>query len=393
MMTRRWGWLLAALLAGHLGNGIGMAAAKDATASQTAAPAGPRVTVSLAKRGPLVETLALTGTLVAREEVLVAPEIDGLQILQILAEEGDRVAAGQVLVRLRRDTLEALLLQNGALLAKAEAAISQARSQIVQAEAAQTQAEQALQRVTQLRQSGFSTQAQFDQLTNDAKAALARLAAAREGLELGEADQAAIQAQRKELSIRLAATEVKAPVAGVIARRSARLGATAGMAAEPLFRIVSGGEIELEGEVSDTRIHTVQPGAPAQVTALGRVVSGTVRLVSGEIDRASRLGKVRIALGADSGLKVGAFGRGVVETRRVEVITVPLPALLYSEGGTVIQVVRDKRIVTRPVRTGGSAQGRVEIVEGLAEGETFVAKAGAFLRDGDAVTPVSEAEK
>lgn len=364
------------------------ARAADASAP-VVAPRGPRVTVAEVRRGELTEKLAVTGTLIARDEILVGPEIDGLQVTEILAEEGDSVRQGQVLARLQRNTLDALVAQNDAAVARSDAAIQQTMSQIVQAEASLAQARQSLDRTTQLRKSGFASQAVFDQQTNDEKAAAARLAAARDGLQVAEADRAAILAQRRELLIRLARTEVKAPAYGLVARRTAKVGGTAAMAGEPLFRLIAAGEVELDAEVSEARIGQVSVGAPASVTAFERTATGKVRLVATEIDKVTRLGRVRIALGADSGFRVGGFARGVIETKRVTGLVAPVSALLYSDRGPFLQVVRDDKIVSQPVKTGVMADQNVEIVEGLSEGQKIVVKAGAFLRDGDAVTPVT----
>ena len=76
-----------------------------------------------------------TGSLVAREEILVGPEVEGLRVTEVLADEGMRVKKGDVLARLVADTLDAQVAQNDAALARATAAIAQARSAIVQAEA------------------------------------------------------------------------------------------------------------------------------------------------------------------------------------------------------------------------------------------------------------------
>ena len=69
----------------------------------------------------------------------------------------------------------------------------------------------------------------------------------------------------------------------------------------------------------------------------------------------------------------------------------PLTAILYGSAGTVVQVVRRARVETRRVETGLMAAGQVEIKEGLQEGDTVVARAGALLREGDPVRPVMAA--
>jgi HlyD family secretion protein len=65
-----------------------------------------------------------------------------------------------------------------------------------------------------------------------------------------------------------------------------------------------------------------------------------------------------------------------------------LSALLYGQEGSVVQVVRDERIESRIVTTGLRSEGNVEIRQGIVEGDMVVARAGAFLRDGDRVKPV-----
>ena len=110
----------------------------------------PVVTVARAVEREIVERAIVTGTLVPREEILVAAEVEGLRIVEVLAEEGDVVKQGQVLARLSRDLLEAQLAQNAASLARSEAAIAQARSTILQAEAANVEAQQGLERARAL---------------------------------------------------------------------------------------------------------------------------------------------------------------------------------------------------------------------------------------------------
>ena len=115
-----------------------------AAAAPDSAP--PAVTVTQASAGTLAETILVTGTLVAREEVLVSPQIDQLAITSIAVEEGDRVAAGQVLATLSHDALDASLAQNAAQQARADAAIAQAQNSIAEAQASRTQADAAYAR-------------------------------------------------------------------------------------------------------------------------------------------------------------------------------------------------------------------------------------------------------
>jgi len=349
----------------------------------------PVVTVVRAAEREIVERAIVTGTLVPRDEIMVAAEVEGLRIVEVLVEEGDVVKQGQVLTRLSRDLLEAQLAQNAASLARSEAGIAQARSTILQAEAANVEAQQGLERARALQRSGNTTEAVLEQRTALARGAEGRLAASRDGLRIAEADRAAQEAMRREIEVRLSRTEIKAPVAGIVSRKTARIGATASSTGDPLFRMIRDGEIELEGEVPETQVTHLAKGAPARIVIdASRTLDGRVRRVDPEVDRATRLGKVRIALPKNEGLRIGAFARGTVEVARRTGVAVPLSAIVYdAEGATVLAVV-DNKVEARRVRTGLSADGFVEIAQGIAAGESVVARAGSFLREGDAVRPV-----
>ncbi|HEU0160295.1 MAG TPA: efflux RND transporter periplasmic adaptor subunit [Hyphomicrobiaceae bacterium] len=357
-------------------------------ASADAAPAAP-VTVVRVERAHFAETVLVTGSLAAREEVLVGPEVEGLRVTEVLADEGMRVKKGDVLARLVADTLEAQLAQNDAALARAEAASAQARSGIVQAEARLLEANNAFARAKPLRAAGHMPESAFDQREQAARTAEAQLLAAREGLKVAEAEKGQVEAQRRELLWRRGRTEVIAPADGVVSRRMARIGGFAAGSAEPMFRIVAQGEVELEAEIPETRLAAVRVGQPARVEVAGAgEVSGSVRLVSPEVDKATRLGRVRIHLGDNPSLRVGAFARGSIETAVGEGLAVPLAAVLFGADGPVAQLIRDNRVETRKVQIGLSTGGMIEVRAGLSEGDLVVARSGTFLRDGDLVRPI-----
>ncbi len=373
----------AALLAAALA--IGLAAPRAGAAEPD--PALPVVSTVTPAVREIVERALVSGTLVPRDEVLVAPEVDGLRVTELLAEEGDRVARGQVLARLSREMVDVSIAQNAAALSRAQAAVDQARSSIDQADASAVEARADLDRAQALIRTGNATQATLEQRVSAARNADGRLAAARSGLAIALADLAQTRAQRDELDLRLARTEVRAPVDGVVSRRSARVGATASVAGEPLFRLIAHGTVELEGQVTEFGLARMAVGAPA-VVDVGAVksVAGRVRAVYPEVDRATRLGVVRVTLDPDPALHVGAFARGEIEVARHRGVAVPLSALLYGENGdTRVFVVAEGRVAERPVRTGLTADGYVEVTQGVAAGDTVVARAGSFLRAGDAV--------
>ncbi|MBX9925457.1 MAG: efflux RND transporter periplasmic adaptor subunit [Hyphomicrobiaceae bacterium] len=373
-------------LAGADGSGqAGQVSAKD-KAARTAPPA---VSVVKASVADFVETVLVTGSVVARDEIMIAPEIEGFRIVALNAEEGDRIEKGHVLASLSSDTLEAQLAQSDANIARAGAAIAVARSAIVQAEAAEKEAEQAFDRARPLRQSGTISESVFDQREAAAKSAKARLASARDSLKSAEADKTALEAARREIAWRKERAEIRSPVDGVVSRRTARIGAVASAVGEPLFRVIANGEIELDAEIAERDLGRIKDGQPAVVAITGvGEARGLVRLISSEVDRTTRIGKAKISLGVNPALRLGAFGRGSVETARSRGIGLPTSAVVFAGDGATVQVIADGKVETRSVTTGLATQTLIEIRKGIAEGDTVVAKSGSFLRDGDAVRPI-----
>src|SRR5262245_12954459 len=254
-----------------------LAHAPPADASLTLAAA---VTVAHAVPADFVETVQVTGSLVAREEILVGPEVEGLRITEVLADEGMRVTKGDVLARLVADTLDAQLAQNDAALARATASIAQARSSIVQAEARLVESRNAFERAKPLRQSGGMAESASHTREQAARTAEDHLVAARDGLTAAEAEEAQSEAQRRERAWRRGRTEVVAPADGSVSRRMARIGGYAAGAAEPMFRIGANGEVELDAEVTETRMAAIRIGQTARVEVTGvGLLAGTVRLI------------------------------------------------------------------------------------------------------------------
>ncbi len=355
----------------------------------------PTVTVIAATRGVVQETVPVIGTMVAREEVMVSAQSDGLAIVEILAEEGDRVRAGQVLARLARDVLDTSLAQNAAQVARAEASVAQARGNIAEAQANRVQADAALARTRDLVGSGAASRETFDQRQAAAQTAAARLVASQAALQSAAADLALAQAQHQEMLVRLAHTDITAPVAGIVSRRVARLGAISSLSGEPLFRLIRDGEVELEADVPEVALARLRAGQPAQVFAAGQPapLAGQVRLVSPEVNRTSRLGRVRIALAAGDVAHVatGSFARAAIDVARREGVVVPLSAVLSQPDGERVEVVRNGVVETRAVRVGVRDAELAEIEDGLAVGDQVVAVSGSFVRGGDRVTPVPAA--
>ena len=359
-----------------------------AAAEAPPAPPPPAVTVAPAGRREFVDRLFVSGTLVPREEAQVAARIDGLTVVELDAEDGDWVTAGQVLARLDRSQLDALLAENDAAIKRSDAAIEQAKSAIAQAQAQATWTSNDFARAQKLA-GGVMSVSTIEQRETALKTAQAQLGSANNTLSVAEADRKARDAERQELEVRIGRTNVTAPVSGLVSRRSARLGATASGVGEPLFRIIRDGAVDLDADAPEQSLTRFANGMPATLHLPGvrDPVHGQVRLISQEVDKASRTGKVRIALSDVSHAHIGAFASAEVELVRRDGIGAPAAALRREGDAAELYVVRNGRTEKRTVTPGIVEGDEVEIKDGLAEGEAVVARAAAFLRPGDRVRP------
>jgi HlyD family secretion protein len=183
---------------------------------------------------------------------------------------------------------------------------------------------------------------------------------------------------------------VQAPVAGVISASSAVLGAAASGKGEALFSIIARSEYDLVGLVPVRDIAKLAVNQTARIKIIGAGdVDGRVRRIATTVEPNSQLGQVFIGVTGSRRLLVNSSGRAQIKTGQSCNIAVPLTAILYGTGGTVVQVVRRSRVETRKVETGLMSGGQVEIRDGLVEGDIVVARAGALLREGDPVRPVT----
>ena len=169
------------------------------------------MTVVPAVNREFVDRLFVSGTLVAREEAQVAARVDGLTIVEVDAEDGDRVKHGQILARLDRSQLDAMLAENDAATKRADAAIDQARSLIAQSQAQEAFAASDFDRARKLGQ-GVMAASTIEQREMAMKTAQAQLAASQNALGVAQADRKSRDAERQELLVRIDRTEVKAPL-------------------------------------------------------------------------------------------------------------------------------------------------------------------------------------
>ena len=171
------------------------------------------------------------------------------------------------------------------------------------------------------------------------------LVAARDGLTAAEAEKAQVEAQRRELIWRRSNTEVTAPEDGVISRRTARIGAMATAAGEPMFRIIENSEIELDAEIVETELNNVKVGQKAVVTVpqIGDVRGqGAARVAGSRQDdaawAASRSSLAPTRYCGSAPLRVDASKRARAAASRC-----PRPPSRSIKGSTSVQVVQRRQ--------------------------------------------------
>ena len=316
------------------------------------------VSAATAIEQALPRIIVASGTVSAWEEVPVGAETGGLTAVGVYVDEGSYVRQGQTLVKLNDALLQAQLRQQLAGVQTAEA------------NAARDDA--ALGRAQELKERGFLSQASLDTALANQRASRANLASA--------------QASLSETRTRLAQSEIKAPVSGLIISRNVTRGQIV-EAGTQLFRMVRDGRLELDAQVPETDLPALRAGQTANITSSeGVATSGTIRIVTPEVDPQTRLGLARITLSPGSGLKPGMFARASISAGAQPTTVVPTGAVLYRNNKSGVFVLDAQSAAHfRPV-TVLSRQDDQTSVSGIEPGVRVVVEGAGFLNEGDKVT-------
>ncbi len=316
------------------------------------------VTVATATETALPRVVTASGSVSAWEEVPIGAETGGLVATAVLVDEGSYVRQGQPLVQLNTALLSAAVRQQ------------QAALQTAQANAARDDA--ALDRAQQLKDRGFLSQASLD-------TALANQRSSQAGVAQARATLAQSQTQLSQATIR-------APVSGLIISRSVTRGQIVAAGTE-LFRMVRDGRLELDAQVPETDLPLIRAGMTAAITSdQARATSGSVRIVTSEVDPETRLGIARIALASNSGLKPGMFASARIDVGSQPGVTVPTASVLYREnraGVFILQANNTVRFI--PVTVVNRSADRTAVAN-VQPGARVVVSGAGFLNEGDHVT-------
>lgn len=292
---------------------------------------------------PVTQLLALNGRVAAEKSVTVRSAVSA-QATAILADEGDRVQAGDVIVTL--DT------------ALAEADVSQARAALEAQQAKELQAEGALARARAL--GSIGPRGDLD----DAVLAL----------EAAEKDSARLKAALDQAQEQLSQYTVKAPITGVVLTRNVDPGQRVDTQTE-LFSIADLATLVVETDVDELYSARIHEGLKALMKPIGapETLDGRVIFAAPNVDSATGGRQIKVAFDRDVDLPVGlTVNLNVIVSETEAALSVPRSAILLEGGKAFVLVIAEGRAERREIRFDDWPSERVIVTDGLTPGDVVI---------------------
>jgi RND family efflux transporter MFP subunit len=358
---------------------------KEQKVAATKKESGPlKVRAVTATERVVKRSVESVGTLFPLDETIVSAEIDG-RVDRVDADLGDFVNKGQVMVHISDEEQRYLLAQNEAQLRSSLERLGLTKDtdrvqdvkttpDVRRAEADLQDAEQRYKRTRELRDQGIGPQADLDQAQaryNSAKAGYdATVNQTRNLVQEVERFKAIVDLQRKKLRD----TTVYAPFAASVKERQVTVGQYV-RANTPLIVLVKTDPLRLRLDVPERMAPWVKVGQIAQVEVEafeGQKFNGKIWRVSPSVDQAKRT-FIAEALIDNPGmrLKPGSYAKARIPTDKSEtIVLLPNRAIQYVLGSNKAYVIKDDTIEAREVKIGERFETEIEILEGIAAGET-----------------------
>jgi cobalt-zinc-cadmium efflux system membrane fusion protein len=300
----------------------------------------------------------------------VTPMVPG-QIDEVRASLGDSVKANQILATMR------------------SVALGEARSSVANARAAVEVARANFVRQEELKREGIGSQRAYLEAQGVLRGAESDLAAANERLH--------VYGGRKGSG---STTTIRSPLDGTVIERHATTGEVVSDGSS-LFMVSDLSRVWVVGRVYEQDVAAARIGAPAVVSLQaypGKMWEGEVSYVSHTLDPHTRTLDVRVELdNADGRLRPGLFGRISLspdDDGAEQVAVIPQSAVQRIDGQTMVFVATDKLGVFRPtfVTLGARARGKVEVRDGVTEGDQVVVSGAFTLKSELLAGQISEGE-
>lgn len=333
---------------------------RDAGDAEAPPPIRPVRVVTVDKL-PGGETVTLTGTVQAKEDVSLAFRTGG-QLIERLVNVGDTVEAGQVVARLDSEIEAQAVLAARANLAAARAQLADARNTV--------------ERYEPLVARGFVARQQFDRAVESRNAAQAQV----------DAVQAQLNAAENQLSF----TALVADGPGIVTARGAEPGEVV-RAGQMIVQLAREGGRDAVFDVPSRVLESADADDYVLValsTDPAVVAKGRVREVSPQADPITRTFLVRVGLAAPPpSMRLGSTVTGTVQLGGVPGIAIPSSALTSAQGNPAVWVFdpRDSRVALRSVEVIRYELDRVVVGGGLSPGEIVVTAGVQVLRPGQQV--------
>ncbi len=332
------------------------------------------VTVDPVRLEPLSRTVPIIGRLVSVQSGKVSAETNGT-VRQLNVAIGDRVEAGELIVRLD-DVTE-----------RAQIAIQQSQIQEAMAELqvwnAELQlAEQNLKRQDDLKKSGAFSRAKHED-------AIQTLAKAKANILRAKANIQTQKATRRLTEIALKKSEIRAPYAGVISEKLTELGAYV-RAGDTIVTLVSDTNLEIEADIPSARLDGLVVGKTVSwELADGRAFKAIVRALLPIENPLTRTRPVRFTPLFKTPVRRLADSQTLTINIPLfvnkNILTVHKDAIIERGGNSVVYVVANQIAEARRVYLGESVGPRIEVTSGLSKGDLVIVRGNERLRPGSLV--------
>lgn len=348
-----------------------------------------KVTTQLIGTSNHSNSISLSGNITPTETVKLSFEIPGT-ITDITVNEGDYVQAGQVISTL--DTKDYNLKVKAAQ-AQYDAAKKQIDNEIpakiAQAQSALDLTKATYDRLKALYDVGGISQSQMDEITTKLNVDTETLNTAISAKDVAETSLQQAQAALDLANSNIKSTTLTSPISGVILKKLNEAGENTA-AGYPVVAIGNVDKVYIEVGVPDDSIEKIQKGinVTAKVYGIDKDVTGTVEEIGQLSDTATRTFPVKILVdNTDKKLKAGMTCKVDISLDSNERIFVPLSSVIHLSSGEVVFVYNDedKTVAQKKIKTGEIVNDKIEVTEGINNGEILVTDGQFVLHDGDKV--------